>query len=193
MNTQTKLAAAPELITERWFNTKEPVTLAGLRGRPVLLHTFQMLCPGCVAHAIPQAQRIAEMLRQTDLAVIGLHTVFEHHAAMTPVGLEAFLHEYRIKIPVGVDAPGDPGPIPKTMAVYGFRGTPSTVLIDRKGFIRHHGFGQEDDIAIGLRLGLLLAEEVQSDAVSKNDISSANSGCDDAACRPAGSEFRIRN
>lgn len=161
MTAPGNLIAAPELITERWFNTKEPVTLAELRGRPVLLHTFQMLCPGCVTYAIPQAQRIAEMLRHTDLAVIGLHTVFEHHAAMTPVSLEAFLHEYRIEFPVGVDASGDPGPVPKTMAAYGFRGTPSIVLVDRTGFIRHHSFGQEDDIAIGLRLGLLLAEDAR--------------------------------
>lgn len=162
MNNRTKLIAAPELITERWFNSKQPVTLAGLRGRPILLHTFQMLCPGCVTHAIPQVQRIAEMLRDTDLAVIGLHTLFEHHAAVTALSLEAFLHEYRIKFPVGVDAPGELGPIPRTMATYGFRGTPSTVLIDRQGFIRHHGFGREDDIAIGLRIGLLLAEGAEA-------------------------------
>jgi peroxiredoxin len=76
---------APELQVSRWFNSPTPVTLAGLRGRPVLLHSFQMLCPGCVAHAIPQARKVAAMLERTDLAVIGLHTVFEHHAAMTPV------------------------------------------------------------------------------------------------------------
>lgn len=182
MRAPTKLIAAPELITDRWYNAKAPMTLAGLRGRPVLLHTFQMLCPGCVTHAIPQAQRIAEMTRQTDLAVIGLHTVFEHHAAMTPVSLEAFLHEYRIKFPVGVDKSGDPGPIPQTMAAYGFRGTPSTVLIDRQGVIRHHGFGQEDDIAIGLRLGLLLAEAASEPAASRETISA--DGCNDDGCRP---------
>ncbi len=172
-----KLLRAPELIAERWFNTALPVTLAGLLGRPVLLHTFQMLCPGCVAHAIPQVQRIATILRSTDLAVIGLHTVFEHHAAMTPVSLEAFLHEYRITFPVGVDRPGDPGPLPQTMATYGFRGTPSTVLIDRTGHIRHHGFGQEDDIALGVRLGLLLAEDARSSRVARGVTTTV--GCDD--------------
>jgi peroxiredoxin len=149
--------AAPELQVSRWFNTPEPIKLAALRGRPVLLHTFQMLCPGCVAHAIPQARKIASMLRQTDLAVIGLHTVFEHHAAMTPVSLEAFLHEYGIQFPVGVDTPGETNPVPLTMQAYGFNGTPSTVLIDRDGAIAYQGFGQEDDVALGVRLGLLLA------------------------------------
>jgi peroxiredoxin len=181
MTKQTLQIAAPELITDRWFNTKGPVTLAALRGRPVLLHTFQMLCPGCVLHAIPQAQKVAAMLRDTDLAVIGLHTVFEHHAAMTPVSLEAFIHEYRITFPVGVDKPGADGPIPQTMAAYRFRGTPSTVLIDRRGFIRHHGFGQEDDIALGLRLGMLLAEDA---AVSATKDETGSAACDDGACVP---------
>lgn len=162
MSRNTDLGRAPELQVSQWFNSPEPVTLEKLRGRPVLLHTFQMLCPGCVLHAIPQAQRIATMLRDTDLAVIGLHTVFEHHDAMTPVALAAFLHEYRIRFPVGVDMAaemaGQPGPIPITMQAYGLRGTPSTVLIDRAGTIRYHGFGQEDDIALGVRLGLVLGE-----------------------------------
>lgn len=186
MDATPSLTLAPELVVSRWFNIDTPVSLESLRGYPVLLHTFQMLCPGCVAHAMPQAQRIAAMLRPTDLVVIGLHTVFEHHLAMTPVSLEAFLHEYRISFPVGVDAPGEPGPIPKTMAAYGFRGTPSTVLIDRKGFIRHHGFGQEDDTAMGLRLGMLLAENAGTVATSDDNGAISVSECRDGACRPKG-------
>ena len=77
-----------------------------------------------------------------------------------------FRSEYRIGFPVGVDKAGDPGPIPQTMAAYGFRGTPSTVLIDRQGFVRHHGFGQEDDIAIGLRIGLLMADNAGAPAAT---------------------------
>lgn len=179
------LMPAPDLVVSRWFNTDTPLSLPSLHGRPVLLHTFQMLCPGCVAHAIPQAQRIAAMVRHTDLAIIGLHTVFEHHAAMTPVSLEAFLHEYRISFPVGVDAPADTGPIPQTMAAYGCRGTPSTVLIDRQGIIRHHGFGQEDDIAIGLRVGMLLAETADTPVVAAaDDREIIEDGCADGVCSP---------
>ena len=48
---------APEIAVNRWFNTKEPLTLAALRGRPVLIHAFQMLCPGCVSHGTPQAEK----------------------------------------------------------------------------------------------------------------------------------------
>lgn len=150
---------APELAVSHWFNTAEPITLQSLRGRVVLLHAFQMLCPGCVSHGTPQAQRAQSLFRNTDLAVIGLHTVFEHHAAMTPVSLEAFIHEYRLTFSIGVDQASENDPIPVTMRRYQMRGTPSCVIIGRDGAIRHHGFGQEEDMALGAILGSLLAEK----------------------------------
>ena len=39
---------------------------------------------------LPQVQRIFEMFSPEGVAVLGLHTVFEHQAAMTPVSLKAF-------------------------------------------------------------------------------------------------------
>jgi peroxiredoxin len=147
---------APELQVQRWFNTAAPVTLHGLRGKIAVVHAFQMLCPGCVTHSIPQARKLHEVAKGSDIVTLGLHTVFEHHAAMTPVSLEAFLHEYQLKFPVGVDQPGEGHPIPKTMAAYGMRGTPTTIVIDREGRIARHSFGQEDELALGLFLGQLL-------------------------------------
>ncbi|MBN9037696.1 MAG: redoxin domain-containing protein [Rhizobiales bacterium] len=149
---------APELDVTQWFNAPEPLTLAALRGKVVVLHAFQMLCPGCVGAGLPQAQRIAALFPAEEVAVIGIHTVFEHHEAMTPVALAAFLHEYRIRFPVAVDRPGGEGPIPHTMAAYGMRGTPSLVLIDRAGMLRRHAFGAEDDLKVGAEIGWLMAE-----------------------------------
>jgi peroxiredoxin len=153
---QRDRSLAPELLVERWFNTDGPITLAGLRGKMVVIHAFQMLCPGCVANAIPQAKRLHQLAHGTDLVVLGLHTVFEHHAAMTPVALEAFLHEYRVTFPVGVDRASDDGPVPRTMEAYGLRGTPSTLVIDREGYLIRHTFGAEDDLAFGMLLGLTM-------------------------------------
>lgn len=147
---------APEIAVSRWFNAEAPLTLARMRGRPVLLHAFQMLCPGCVAHGTPQAEKAHRLFASTDLQVIGLHTVFEHHAAMTPVALEAFIHEYRLTMPIGVDEPGQDGPLPVTMARFQMRGTPTSILIGRDGGILHHGFGQEDDMAVGARIAQAL-------------------------------------
>ena len=147
--------------TSRWFGHQgDPLQPAALAGRVVVLHVFQMLCPACVHHGLPQAQRIDASSPGDAVAVVGLHSVFEHHAAITPVSLEAFLHENRIRFPVGVDAAAaDPGdPIPQTMRRYQLEGTPTLVVIDRRGFLRHVAFGAEDDLAVGARIGALLAE-----------------------------------
>ena len=151
------MVLVPEIAVSRWFNTSEPLTLSALRGRPVLLHAFQMLCPGCVAHGTPQTQRAFELFKKSDLQVIGLHTVFEHHAAMTPVSLEAFIHEYKLTFPIGVDEASEDGPIPVTMARYGMRGTPTSILIGRHGGVVPHGFGQQSDMALGAIIAAELA------------------------------------
>jgi len=143
--------------TTQWFNS-DPLTLDSLRGRVIVLGTFQMLCPGCVANGLPQLQRVEQTFLRDDVAVIGLHTVFEHHAAMTPASLEVFLHEYRIGFPIGVDAPDDPEGVPLTMTRYRLRGTPSLVLIDRNGFIRHRALGHQPDLTLGARIAQLIAQ-----------------------------------
>ena len=154
---QSTYPAAPELAVTRWFNTAGNPTLADLRGDVVVIEAFQMLCPGCVSHGLPQAKRIQQAFGN-DVTVLGLHSVFEHHDAMTPVSLEAFLHEYRITFPVGVDA-HEPGiSLPITMGRYLLRGTPSLVVIDRAGRIRLNAFGQIDDLYVGAVLARLIDE-----------------------------------
>ncbi len=155
----TSSEMAPELQTAEWLNTSSPLSLDALRGRIVVLHAFQMLCPACVSRGVPQAIAIHAAFDSKDVAVIGLHTVFEHHAAMQPVSLAAFLHEYRVTFPVAVDRPSASGPIPVTMQAYGMRGTPTLVLIDRVGRIRLHQFGHVDDLRVGAVLGQLLMQD----------------------------------
>ncbi len=150
------MTQAPELAVSQWFNAREPLSLASMRGKIVVLHAFQMLCPGCVAHGTPQAQKMHQLFPREQVAVIGLHTVFEHHDAMMPVSLKAFIHENRLTFPIGVDETGTNGPLPVTMERYQLRGTPSLVVIGREGQLVHHGFGQQDDMAVGAMIGSLL-------------------------------------
>ncbi len=150
---------APALKTSCWFNSEEDLTLDDLKGRVVVLIAFQMLCPGCVARSIPLALRLEQLFERCDLAVVGLHTVFEHHHVMTPDALEVFLAEYQIRFPVGVDLP-DPagGNIPLTMQAYQMRGTPTLILIDAEGRRRAQFFGAHDELLLGAEIGALLAE-----------------------------------
>ena len=157
---------APPLIVEQWFNSEHPIELAALRGRVVLIYAFQMLCPGCVQHSVPQARDVFEAFDRSQLVVLGLHTVFEHHAAMPPHALEVFLHENRLRFPVGVDARGAEA-IPRTMHAYAMQGTPTTVLIDRLGRRRGQRLGHVKDMQLAASLAMLMLESV--DALSEAD------------------------
>ncbi|SDC98629.1 Peroxiredoxin [Cupriavidus sp. YR651] len=184
---QSRLSSmpAPELHVTEWLNTPQPITLRDLRGKVVVIHAFQMLCPGCVSHGIPQAERIRRTFRD-DVAVIGLHSVFEHHAVMTVDALKVFLHEYRVSIPIGVDQPTPGQAVPMTMQAYGMRGTPSLIVLDKAGNIRLHHFGQADDMAVGALIGQLVGETPPSDAPAEQ-APMANgerpaTGCDTGTC-----------
>lgn len=150
----------PAIHASGWLNTDAPPDADALRGKVVLLHAFQMLCPACVAHGVPQAERVHREFAGEGLVVIGLHSVFEHHEAMGRPALEAFVHEYRVTHPVAIDQPVAGDPVPRTMRMLGLRGTPSVLLYDRTGRLRAHQFGRADDLALGVQLGRLLTEAV---------------------------------
>ena len=169
---------APALQVAHWLNTPTPLTLESLRGRVVMLHAFQMLCPGCVSHGLPQAQRLHQLFPPDQLAVVGLHTVFEHHAVMGSVAaLQAFVHEYRLTFPIGIDQPDGRGGVPLTMQALRLRGTPSLLVLDRQGRVRLHHFGAIDD----LRLGALLGQLMEAPLPPADDVPAAD-GCDDRGC-----------
>jgi peroxiredoxin len=149
---------APPIEANQWFNTDQPLSLDQLLGRVVVIEAFQMLCPGCVSHGLPQASRVHEAFSRQEVVVLGLHCVFEHHDAQTPVSLKAFLHEYRIPFPVGVDAPAATGALPRTMASYDMQGTPTLILIDRKGQQRAQHFGHVGDLKLGAEIMSLIQE-----------------------------------
>lgn len=147
------------LQTDQWLNTPAPIELGTLRGKVVLLHAFQMLCPGCLMYGLPQAERVHRAFRNQDVAVIGLHTVFEHHDVMGWDALQVFTQEYGWSFPIAVDRADPDGPLPRTMRAYHFEGTPSFALLDRAGRIRLQHLGQIDDLILGAAIGQLLAEE----------------------------------
>lgn len=159
INSIATLRPAPEWSVADWLNAPAPLTLGAQAGRVVYAIAFQMLCPGCVSHAIPQAMRVRGAFREEDLAVIGLHAVFEHFEAQgSRAALEAFAHEYRIRFPLAIDAPAPDGGVPLTMRAYQMQGTPTTLLIDRAGRLRLSKFGHLDDLALGAAIATLIAE-----------------------------------
>ena len=162
----THLLAAPALEVSEWINTASPLTLDELKGKVVVIHAFQMLCPGCISHGIPQAIAMYNGFSREEVVVLGLHSVFEHHAAMTPEALKAFVHQYRITFHVAVDQARRGNFIPKKMDAYQLQGTPSLIIIDKKGMIRLNHFGYSPDILVGALIGKLIAEHPPFDKYS---------------------------
>ena len=154
----------PEFHITQWVGTKEPITLKGLKGKVVVVVAFQMLCPGCIEHGLPQAKKLRERFNPQQVAILGLHSVFEHHAVMSPAALEVFMSEYRWPFPVGVDEPDGADGIPKTMAAYEMRGTPTLLIFDRVGRLRRHYFGRPDDMQIAAEV---TAMAIESDAAPR--------------------------
>ncbi len=183
------LPGTPALSVSTWFNTPAAVTLAGLKGRVVLLYAFQMLCPSCVYRATPVVEKIHRLSRDgDDIAVVGLHTVFEHHDGMGPESLAAYLAEFDVTFPVGIDLHEDGNSVPTTMRSLGLRGTPSIVVLDRQGTVRSHLFGAPDELSLGLQLGRLVAEIRGTGRVATSPASSSkheDAACDDDGCRVA--------
>ena len=175
---------APPWQVEQWFNTDSPLSVEALRGKVIVLEAFQMLCPGCVSHGLPQVARVRDTFDPEQVMVIGLHTVFEHHDAMTPTALKAFLHEYRVKFPVGVDKAGVGIDIPQTMQSYALPGTPTLTLIDAQGRIRHQHFGQVSDLVLGAEVATLVneAETLREITQGQQTTKPALPDCDGGAC-----------
>ncbi|PKP71290.1 MAG: alkyl hydroperoxide reductase [Alphaproteobacteria bacterium HGW-Alphaproteobacteria-5] len=169
--------AAPPLVTSGWINSPAPLDIPDFAGRILVLHAFQMLCPGCVQQALPQAQRVAQAFPGDKVAVIGLHSVFEHHEAQgSREALAAFAHEYRLTFPIGIDLQDQR--IPATMRAYDMQGTPTLVIVDRAGLRRFQRFGHVDDLTLGGVIGSLLAEPIDTAPASEG----ASGGCGDEGC-----------
>ena len=128
--------------------------------------------------------RVHRVFSRDEVAVVGLHTVFEHHEAQgSRAALAAFLHEYKITFPVGMDTPSDGGGgIPKTMALYGMQGTPTVLLVDKRGRLRKHKFGWEDDLVLGAEIMSLIRD--RSDASPAGDAREESAGCTDEGMPP---------
>ena len=176
------LQQAPELCVAGWLNVDTPLSLERLRGKVVVIEAFQMLCPGCVAHGLPLAERVHNEFSGEGLVVIGLHTVFEHHAVQgTREALDAFLHEYRFSFPVAIDAPSERSDIPQTMQAYQMRGTPSLILIDRQGRLRKQHFGRVSELTLGADIMSLL-QETEQNLLSDDAAAPVADRCDSSGC-----------
>ena len=68
--------SAPEIQVETWVQGG-PLNISELHGRVVLVEVFQVNCPGCFVHALPEVLHLHQAYHHRGLTVIGLATAFE--------------------------------------------------------------------------------------------------------------------
>jgi peroxiredoxin len=114
-----------------------PLTLAGLRGKVVLLRFFMDDdCPYCRATA-PSLNEFNDDFASSGLVVIGMYTPKPRPRAVTPDEVRGYVKSYGFTFPVALDA--DWGALHRLWLdrVPGAKFTSATLLIDRRGVLRH--------------------------------------------------------
>ncbi len=131
------LGVAPEFVgNQQWFNTPggRPLTLAGLRGRVVLVDFWTYSCINCI-RTFPYLKAWDERYREDGLTIVGVHTPefpFEREAG----NVETAIGENEIRYPVAQD--NDQA----TWNAYGNQYWPAEYFIDAQGRVRYVHFGE---------------------------------------------------
>ncbi|MGI8623010.1 MAG: cytochrome c biogenesis protein DipZ [Solirubrobacteraceae bacterium] len=130
---------APELTgTQKWFNTPggRKLTLAGLRGRVVLIDFWTYTCINCI-RTQPHLKAWDARYRSDGLTIIGVHSPefpFERDAG----NVERAVKEAGLRYPIAQD---------NDLAVWNaFQNQywPAEYLIDARGHVRYAAFGEGD-------------------------------------------------
>jgi thiol-disulfide isomerase/thioredoxin len=144
------LGTAPNFTkTQRWFNSP-PLTMAGLRGRVVLIDFWTYTCINCL-RTLPFLKAWDARYRADGLTIVGVHTpefAFEKQAS----NVEQAIADKGLKYPVVQD--NDYG----TWNAWTNQAWPAHYLIDAQGKVRyvHLGEGEYKETEAAIRA--LLAE-----------------------------------
>jgi cytochrome c biogenesis protein CcdA/thiol-disulfide isomerase/thioredoxin len=147
------LGGAPEFVdTEKWFNTpgSQPLTLASLRGRVVLIDFWTYTCINCI-RTLPYLKAWNRAYRPDGLTIVGVHTPefsFERDSG----NVANAISQFGLRYPVVQD--NEMG----TWNAYGNQYWPADYLIDRSGNVRYTSFGEGDYQRVESVIRALLAE-----------------------------------
>jgi thiol-disulfide isomerase/thioredoxin len=145
------LGQAPEFTgNDRWFNS-EPLTLAGLKGRVVLVDFWTYTCINCI-RTLPHLVAWDKAYRDAGLTIVGVHSPefsFEKKAS----NVARALKQNGIEYPVAQDNEL------ATWNAWGNQYWPAKYLIDAKGRVRytHFGEGEYDKTEAAIRALLVEA------------------------------------
>jgi cytochrome c biogenesis protein CcdA/thiol-disulfide isomerase/thioredoxin len=147
------LGTAPEFTeTEDWFNTPgdRPLTLAGLRGRVVLIDFWTYTCINCI-RTLPYLKAWNAAYAKDGLTIVGVEApefAFEKDAS----NVSDAIGQFGLRYPIVQD--NNMG----TWNAYGNEYWPADYLIDAKGQVRYATFGEGDYDKTETAIRALLAE-----------------------------------
>lgn len=129
-----KVSLAPEIIPGgMWFNS-EPLTLAALKGKVVLIDFWTYSCINC-QRTFPYLKKWWESYKDKGLVIIGVHAPeFEFEKDATNVGKA--ISDFGIKYPVVQDNDF------ATWRAYNNLYWPAKYFVDKDGYIRYTHFGE---------------------------------------------------
>lgn len=151
--------AAPEINVAAWIDQK-PVRLSDLRGRVVLLDFWATWCAPCRAQ-LPQIRALDKKYRSAGLTILGMTQFYGERQRRGDIShkqeldlLRAFRQSERV--PFGFAVSDDA----RTVEDYGVTSLPTSVLIDRQGYVRFItvGANEWDAGALMFMVEKLLAE-----------------------------------
>jgi cytochrome c biogenesis protein CcdA/thiol-disulfide isomerase/thioredoxin len=127
---------APEFqAIEGWINS-EPLTMAALRGKVVMIDFWTYSCINCL-RTLPHLTAWDEAYRDDGLVIVGVHTpefAFEREAG----NVRRSVSDHGITYPVALD------PDFGTWEAWQNRYWPAKYFVDRRGHIRYAHFGEGD-------------------------------------------------
>ncbi len=109
-----------------------PVRLADLRGKYVLLNFWATWCPPCVRE-MPTMERLAQQMADAPFTVLAVSLDDEGAAKVRP-----FIERLGVTFPIALD------PESKVSGVYGARDLPATFVIDPQGRVVAAAKGERD-------------------------------------------------
>lgn len=124
---------APELTGGYWVNS-EPVTMASLRGKPVLIDFWDYTCVNCI-RTLPYVIEWHKRYAAHGLAVIGVHAP-EFSFAKELDGVKSALDRFGIAYPIVMDNGYT------IWQAYANRYWPAKYLVDKGGYLRYHHYGE---------------------------------------------------
>ena len=144
------MGPAPELTNQVWLNSSQPLRLAGLRGKVVLLDMWTFDCINC-QHVVPYVESWYQKYAAQGLVVIGNH--FPEFGFEKDLGnLKAAIKQQGITYPVDQDNDG------ATWNAYRNQYWPTMYLIDKRGHIRYVTIGEGNYTATENAIAALLKE-----------------------------------